>query len=108
MNFNFQKTRELMVENQLRPNRIRDVTILNLFKSISKENFIPDNKKHLTYSDTNINLLSSRGYLNNLHLAQLIQFSEITKLDKVLHIGGLTGYLTVIISNICIEITQFN
>ena len=39
MNFNYQKSRELMVENQLRPNKINDLNILNLFKTVSKENF---------------------------------------------------------------------
>ena len=40
MNFNFQKARELMVENQLRPNKINNPTILELFKNIKKEDFI--------------------------------------------------------------------
>ena len=39
MNFNYQKARELMVENQLRPNKINDLNILNLFKKIPKEKF---------------------------------------------------------------------
>ena len=36
MNFNYQKARELMVENQLRPNKIKDPVILNLFKKKTK------------------------------------------------------------------------
>ena len=32
MNFNYQKARDLMVENQLRPNKIKDPLILNLFR----------------------------------------------------------------------------
>ena len=45
MNFNFQKARELMVENQLRPNKINDPTILELFKNIKKEDFLPEQIK---------------------------------------------------------------
>ena len=41
MNFNYQKARELMVENQLRPNKINDLNILNLFKTVPKEKFLP-------------------------------------------------------------------
>ena len=41
MNFNYQKARELMVENQLRPNKINDLNILNLFRKIPKEKFLP-------------------------------------------------------------------
>ena len=31
MNFDFQKAREMMVDNQLRPNKIKDHAILDLF-----------------------------------------------------------------------------
>ena len=41
MNFNFQKARELMVENQLRPNKINNQIILELFKNIKKEKSLP-------------------------------------------------------------------
>ena len=45
MNYNFQKARELMVENQLRPNKINNPVILELFKNIKKEDFLPEKIK---------------------------------------------------------------
>ena len=50
MNFDFQKARELMVENQLRPNRINNPNILELFKNIKKEDFLPEEKKNNSYN----------------------------------------------------------
>ena len=72
MNFNYQKARDLMVENQLRPNKIKDPIILNLFKKKPKEFYLPENLESLSYSDMNITLSPNRGYLKNLHIAQLI------------------------------------
>ena len=37
MNFDFAKARNLMVENQLRPNKIKNPIILNLFKHTKKQ-----------------------------------------------------------------------
>jgi len=91
---NFETARNSMVENQLRPNKIADLRIINIFNEVAKEEFLRDELKEIAYSDDDIELTSNRGYLKNLHIAQLIQFSNIKPDDKVLHIGGLTGYVT--------------
>ena len=104
MNINFDKNREVMIENQLRPNKITNIIILDIFNKVSKENFISEDKLNVCYSDQDITVKDSRGYLKNLHLAQILNFSEIQNDEKVLHIGGLTGYLSVLISKLCKEI----
>ena len=101
MNVNFNKARELMVENQLRPNKIKEEKILNLFRSVPKEIFVKRNHQPICYSDRDFNISIRRGYLKNLHLAQIISSAQIKSTDKVLHVGGLTGYLSVIIAKIC-------
>ena len=104
MNLFLEKARNLMVENQLRPNRINDGIILDLFRNTKKEDFLRDDLKKIAYSDIDIDLIENRGYLKNLHIAQLIQGSEIKKNYKILHIGGLTGYISLILSNLCKEL----
>lgn len=104
MNFNYQKARDLMVENQLRPNKIKDPIILNIFKKNKKEIFLPECLESLSYSDMDISLSKNRGYLKNLHIAQIIKHAEIKKKHKILHIGALTGYVTCLISELCSEV----
>ena len=104
MNFNYQKARDLMVENQLRPNKIKDKVILNLFKKNQKKFFCQWNLESLSYSDMDITLSLNRGYLKNLHIAQLIKHAEIQKNHKILHIGALTGYVTSLLSDLCSEV----
>ena len=101
---NFEKNREVMIENQLRPNKITNVDILELFNIINKEKFISEDKLNICYSDQDIQVKDKRGYLKNLHLAQILHFSEIKNTEKILHVGGLTGYLSVLIAKLCNKI----
>ena len=101
---NFEKNREVMIENQLRPNKITNNNVLEAFLSTSKEKFISEDKINICYSDQDISIKDQRGYLKNLHLAQILHFAEIKNNEKVLHIGGLTGYLSVLIAKLCNKI----
>ena len=101
---NLEKNREVMIENQLRPNKITNNDVLQVFMSTSKEKFISEDKINICYSDQDISIKDQRGYLKNLHLAQILHFAEIKNNEKVLHIGGLTGYLSVLIAKLCSKI----
>ncbi len=101
---NFETNREMMIENQLRPNKITNITLLDIFNEVSKEKFISEDNLNICYSDQDISVLGNRGYLKNLHLAQILHFADIKMYERVLHIGGLTGYLSVLISKLCKEI----
>ena len=101
---NLEKNREVMIENQLRPNKITNDDVLRVFMSTSKEKFISEDKINICYSDQDISIKDQRGYLKNLHLAQILHYAEIKNNEKVLHIGGLTGYLSVLIAKLCNKI----
>ena len=101
---NLEKNREVMIENQLRPNKITNGDVLQAFMNTSKEQFISEDKINICYSDQDISIKDQRGYLKNLHLAQILHYAEIKNNEKVLHIGGLTGYLSVLIAKLCNKI----
>ena len=94
----FKIAKESMVNNQLRPNKIYEKSLLDLFMTIDKELFLPEDIKSIAYIDDDIYLNESRYYLSNLQIAQLIQNANLKKSDKVLHIGGLSGYVSLILS----------
>ena len=96
--------RKNMVINQLRPNKINEENILTIFEKTPKENYLDVSLGKNCYLDKNLDIVDKRGYLKNLHLAQIIKYSEISTNDKVLHIGGLTGYFSVLISYLCKEL----
>ena len=104
MNIDYEKARKLMVENQLRPNKIKDQKILDLFEKLEKEIFIDNENQENSYSDIDIKMSDNRGYLKNLHIAQIISHAEITKNHKILHLGSLTGYVTALLSFIGLQV----
>ena len=104
MNEKFEIARKNMVINQLRPNKISEENILRIFETTPKENYLEDNLSKNCYLDKNLDIIDKRGYLKNLHLAQIIKYSKISASDKVLHLGGLTGYFSSLISSLCKEL----
>ena len=75
-----------------------------LLKALIKLIDLSDDKINICYSDQDISIKDRRGYLKNLHLAQILHFADIKNNEKVLHIGGLTGYLSVLIAKLCKKI----
>ena len=104
MSETFEIARKNMVVNQLRPNKINEENILKIFEKTPKENYLDVSLGKNCYLDNNLDITDKRGYLKNLHLAQIIKYSKILPNDKVLHIGGLTGYFSVLISSLCEEL----
>ena len=101
----FEKARSLMIKNQLIPNKINNESIINAFKLIKKEVFLPEDLQNLAYIDNEIFLDENNSYLSNLHIAQLIQSANFLKTDSVLHIGAMTGYVTTLISKFVKNVT---
>ena len=104
MSETFEIARKNMVVNQLRPNKINEENILKIFEKTPKENYLDVSLGKNCYLDNNLDITDKRGYLKNLHLAQIIKYSKILPIDKVLHIGGLTGYFSALISSLCKEL----
>ena len=104
MSETFEIARKNMVVNQLRPNKINDENILKIFENTPKEKYLDISLGKSCYLDKNLDITDKRGYLKNLHLAQIIKYSKILPNDKVLHIGGLTGYFSALISSLCKEL----
>ena len=104
MSKTFEIARKNMVVNQLRPNRINEENILKIFENTPKENYLDASLGKNCYLDNNLDITDKRGYLKNLHLAQILKYSKILSNDKVLHIGGLTGYFSAVISSLCEEL----
>ena len=79
---NLEKNREVMIENQLRPNKITNNDVLKIFRNTSKEKFISEDKINICYSDQDICIKDRRGYLKNLHLAKKVNSPELENLEE--------------------------
>ena len=105
---NFEQARNNMVLNQLRANRIRDISLIEKIEIFPRENLYPKKYKHLSYSDKIINIEDGRFILPPLTSFHLVQALDINESDYILEVGSGFGTTTSIInqftSNIdCIE-----
>lgn len=105
---NFDQARDNMVLNQLRANRIRDISLIEKIEIFPRESLYPIKYKHLSYSDRIITLNDGRFILPPLTAFHLVQALEINENDYVLEVGSGFGTTTSIINQFtsmidCIE-----
>jgi len=101
MNSNFfDKARANMVNNQLLPNGVKNLDLIESFDNTKKELFVPNSDKELVYSDSDILISPNRYLARSFVLAKMFEHCSFSKDDSVLVIGCLTGYSVAIISNL--------
>lgn len=106
----FQARRTAMVESQLRPNEVTDVSLLAAMRTLPRERFVPESYQGLAYMDEGIEVLaaredaSARSLLSPMVQARLIQLAEIEPQDTVLDVGCATGYSTAILAQLAVRV----
>ena len=83
----FQKMKENMISGQFLPGMIKDESLLNAFNEVDREKYLPNDYKHLAYSDNNIKVEKDRYLISPYSLAKMIEKSEIKSKDVVLLVG---------------------
>lgn len=96
---NFEQARENMIKQQIRPWEVVDPKTLNLLAEIHREDFVPDQYRHLALADINIPLLHGQVTMTPKVEARLLQDLTIQPHEKVLEIGTGCGYLTALLAN---------
>ncbi|PWB80868.1 MAG: protein-L-isoaspartate(D-aspartate) O-methyltransferase [Methylocystaceae bacterium] len=101
--------RQTMVERQLRTFDVTDIPLLRQFLNAPREIFLPHDLAPLAYSDLPLVLKSEEGrrtrhLLPPLILARLLQGAAIRESDRVLDIGGGTGYAAAIEAGVAKEV----
>ena len=94
-------SQQLMVENQLRPNRVSDGRLVEAFSAIPRHDFATAASRtkaseSLAYADCSIALGDGRWLLEPRVLGRLLQAAEIGTNDAVLDLCCATGYTTAL------------
>jgi len=96
----YQAVRQNMVENQIRPNRVTDVAVIDAMSEIPREKFVPENTAGIAYVDEAAALGEGRYLMAPMLLARLLQEANISEDDLVLNIGCGTGYSAAVLAQI--------
>ena len=104
-NFSFAQARKTMVENQLRPNKVKARDLLERFISVPREEFADSTFQHQAYTDTLLPMAEKRFMFAPMTLARILQNLELSQKENVLIVAGGTGYTAAIISPLVQRVT---
>ena len=97
---NFSQMRNNMILGQFLPASIKNNKILKIYKTLSREVFLPDPYKPIAYSDLNIKVSQTRHLPSPLNSAKIFQEANFTGKEVVLLIGASYGYEAAILSGL--------
>jgi protein-L-isoaspartate(D-aspartate) O-methyltransferase len=104
MGVDFEKLRRQMVEDQLIKRGIDDDLVLEAFKKVKREKFIPENNKKYAYADGAQLIAAGQTISQPYIVAVMLEALEIKKNDRILEIGTGSGYAAALLAEIAAEV----
>jgi protein-L-isoaspartate(D-aspartate) O-methyltransferase len=93
-----------MVETQIRPSHVTDDRLLAAMMAVPREKFVPGAARALAYADVPVALAPGRYLLDPRSFAKLVQLAGIEADDRVLDVGGGTGYSAAVLARLAGEV----
>jgi len=98
--FDATTARRFMVDGQIRTADVTDAALLDALLTVPREKFLPPALAPLAYLDADIPVGKGRALLRPMVLAKLIQAAPINAGDRILDVGGATGYSAAILTRL--------
>ena len=87
--------REQMIEQQVRAWDVLDERVLEIFRKVPREQFVPAEQRYLALTPTSrCRLPQGQHMLRPSVAGRLLQALELTGTERVLEIGAGSGFLT--------------
>ncbi len=97
--------RKTMVDNQIRTVDVTDFAVLDAFGSVAREAFVPEALRTLAYVDRPVSFPGGRTLMQPAPLAKLVQLARPLPGERVLVVGGATGYTAAIVAALGATVT---
>ncbi len=88
----YANARNLMVDGQVRPNRVYDARILDAMRRLPRERFVPGAQAARAYTDQDVPLGGGRYLTEPMVIARLLQLADIRRGERVLVVAAGSGY----------------
>lgn len=96
----WEQARFNMVEQQIRPWDVLDLTVLGLLSVVKREDFVPAARRELALVDMEIPLSASARMWSPKLEARAVQEVALTGKERVLEIGTGSGYLAALLGKL--------
>lgn len=84
--------RTMMVDGQVRPNKVYDARVLDAMRRLPRERFVPPQAAALAYSDEDVPLGNGRVLVEPMVIARLAQLVAARPGERALVVGCGSGY----------------
>ncbi len=96
----YKAARHMMVEAQLRTNRVINPALIEALESVPREIFVPRQMAGGAYVDGPVPLGNGRSLMEPMIFGRLAQFADIKPTDVVLDVGCGSGYSAAVLSHV--------
>jgi protein-L-isoaspartate(D-aspartate) O-methyltransferase len=100
----FATARETMVERQIAARGITDQRILDAFRAVPREEFVPEGQRAAAYEDHPLPIEAEQTVSQPYIVALMIEAAELEPMDVVLEVGAGSGYAAAVIAQIVDEV----
>ena len=100
----FASQRETMVERQIAARGIADPRILQAFRAVPREEFVPDGARERAYADNPLPIEEGQTISQPWVVATMIEAAELEPMDVVLEVGAGSGYAAAVIAQLVDEV----
>jgi len=97
-----------MIEQQIRPWEVLDAQVLNVFNTIERAHFVPDQFKGLAYADCQLPIIEGESMLPPTLEGRMLQALNLKTSDSVLEIGSGCGYITACLATLSNNVTSLD
>jgi len=106
MSIDYAKTREIMVEQQVRPWEVLDPRVLDALVTIPREQYVPEALRALAYADMELPLGNGESMLKPVVEGRALQALLPQADESVLEIGTGSGYLTACLARLARDVVS--
>jgi protein-L-isoaspartate(D-aspartate) O-methyltransferase len=93
-----------MVATQIQTYSVTDERLLDAFRKVPREQFVPADKRGIAYAETPIEIVPGRWLMPAGTFARLIQIAEVLPSDSILDVGCATGYSTAVLARLARQV----
>lgn len=97
---NFEQARINMVDSQIHPMGVVSEAVLDVFRTLPREKFVPADRQAIAYCDEDLPLGNGRWLMEPQVLARLVQACAPEADDSVLVVGSGCGYAAAVYASL--------
>lgn len=102
---NLEEARETMIKSQLMAVGVRNASILEAFREIDMQVFLPEEFKLIAYSGKEISFNDSRTMLEPMVIGKFLQNADVLPTHNILTVGDVSGYISALLSTMAKSVT---